>query len=40
MDAEGFVHMPELPGIGYKVDTEYLNSLVYEKRSFVVNSRM
>jgi o-succinylbenzoate synthase len=31
MDSEGFVHLPEKPGIGYEVDQEYLESLV-EKR--------
>ena len=31
MDAEGYVHLSERPGIGYEVDHEYLESLV-EKR--------
>lgn len=40
IDAEGYARLPEKPGIGYEVDTEYLHSLVYEKKSFVLNSRM
>ena len=31
MDSDGFIHLPETPGIGYDVDREYLESLV-EKR--------
>jgi O-succinylbenzoate synthase len=31
MDSNGLIHLPESPGMGYEVDTEYLESLV-EKR--------
>ncbi len=31
MDPEGFVHIPEKPGIGYDVDQQYLESLVTKR---------
>ncbi|HSP07709.1 MAG TPA: o-succinylbenzoate synthase [Acidobacteriota bacterium] len=40
IDAEGYAHLPEKPGIGYDVDSEFLCSLVYEKKSYVLNSKI
>lgn len=39
MDTNGYITLPEKPGIGYEVDTDYLRSLIYENKSFIVNSR-
>ena len=39
MDTNGFVSLPEKPGIGYEVDTDFLRSLIYEKKVLVINSK-
>lgn len=39
MDSEGYVRLPEKPGIGYDVDADYLRSIIYETKSFVLNSK-
>jgi O-succinylbenzoate synthase len=39
MDSDGHVRLPEKPGIGYTVDHDYLRSLIYETKTFVLNSK-
>jgi O-succinylbenzoate synthase len=34
IDREGYVTIPDKPGIGYEVNTEFLNSLIQQKESF------
>lgn len=34
IDNEGFVHLPDKPGIGYDVDEDYLNSLIEKREAF------
>ena len=37
MGPDGYVTMPEQPGIGYEIDHDYLRSLIHEKRTFVIS---